>query len=127
MHFWYTKFLKFCCTPELCSGWDFYFLELWYIIISIHLAGRISISCLYHISGRIVLGIIFVSLPFYFMLNNFDLEHGEKFVFSLVLGITIFPSLVYALGFILSFRISIVVVFIFLLIAAFIMSKFKKK
>ncbi|HLC59858.1 MAG TPA: hypothetical protein VJJ52_00335 [Candidatus Nanoarchaeia archaeon] len=76
---------------------------------------------------RIVLGIIFVSLPFYFMLNNFDLEHGEKFVFSLVLGITIFPSLVYALGFILSFRISIVVVFIFLLIAAFIMSKFKKK
>ena len=76
---------------------------------------------------RVALGIVFVSLPFYFILNNFNLEDGEKFIFSLVLGITIFPSLVYALGFLISFKISIVIVFILLLIIAFVVSKFKKK
>ncbi|MEK6946855.1 MAG: hypothetical protein AABX32_04575 [Nanoarchaeota archaeon] len=76
---------------------------------------------------RVALGIIFVSLPFYFILNNFNLEEGEKFIFSLVLGITIFPSLVYALGFLISFKISITIAFIFLLIVAFTMPKIKKK
>lgn len=76
--------------------------------------------------ARTVLGIVFVSLPFYFMLNNFNLEEGEKFIFSLVLGITVFPSLVYALGFLISFKISIIVVFVLLIIIAFIANKLKK-
>lgn len=83
---------------------------------------------LFGITGiRVILGIVFVSLPFYFILNNFNLEEGEKFVFSLLFGITIFPSLVYALGFLISFKISIAIVFVFLLIVAFLVSKFKKK
>ena len=76
---------------------------------------------------RVALGIVFVSLPFYFILNNFDFGQGEKFVFSLVFGITIFPSLVYALGFLVSFKISIVIIFILLIVVALTVRKLKKK
>ena len=83
---------------------------------------------LFGITGiRVVLGIVLVSLPFYFILNTFNLEEGEKFVFSLLFGMTVFPSLVYALGFLVSFKISILIIFIFLAIAAFLISKFRKK
>ena len=47
---------------------------------------------------RVVLGIILVSLPFYLILNNFQIEQSEKFVFSVLLGLTLFPSLVIYLG-----------------------------
>ena len=81
----------------------------------------------FNITGiRVVLGIIFVSLPFYFILNNFNLEEGEKFVFSLVFGITIFPSLVYALGFLISFKISIFIIFVVLLLVGYLVRKLYK-
>lgn len=83
---------------------------------------------LFQMAGlRIVLGLLFVLLPFYFILNTFNLARGEKFVFSLLLGITIFPSLVYALGLLISFRLSIFIVFVFLLIIAVVIWKIKKK
>ena len=62
--------------------------------------------------ARVVLGIIFVSLPFYLMLNRFEIEEGEKYVFSIFLGLTIFPSSVYLLGLVMSFRIAIAASFI---------------
>lgn len=83
---------------------------------------------LFGVAGlRVALGIIFVSLPFYLIMNNFELGEGEKFVLSFIFGVTIFPSLVYALGFLISFRISIFIVFIFLMMAAILVWKFKKK
>ena len=62
--------------------------------------------------ARVVLGIIFVSLLFYLILNRFEIEAGEKYVFSILLGLTLFPSLVYLLGLVISFRIAIAASFI---------------
>lgn len=67
---------------------------------------------------RVALGVIAVSLPFYLMLNKIDITQGEKVVFSILLGITIFPSFVYLLGFLVSFRIAILIVFILLMCIA---------
>lgn len=75
---------------------------------------------------RVVFGIIFISFPFYLILNNFELNQGEKFVFSVLMGLTLFSSLVYILGLVISFRISIFVVFVFLIAAAFIIKRFWK-
>lgn len=82
---------------------------------------------LFGITGmRVVLGIAFVSMPFYLILGNFGLNEGEKFVFSVLLGLTILPSLAYLLGFIIGFRLSIAITFVLLMAAAF-MPKMKKK
>ena len=64
---------------------------------------------------KVFIGIIMASLPFYIFLNTFSLDEGEKFVLSLIFGITLFPSLVYLLGFFISFRMSIAVVFLLLI------------
>ena len=73
---------------------------------------------------RVVLGIIFVSLPFYLILNNFQIEQSEKFVFSVLLGLTLFPSLVYIFGLVVSFRIGIAAAFVlFLVLAIFLWRK----
>lgn len=76
---------------------------------------------------RVVLGVIMMWLPFYLILSNFELTTGEKFVFSLLLGITLFPSIVFLLGLLISFRIAIVVTFVLLIVVWFLISKFKKK
>lgn len=82
---------------------------------------------LFGITGiRIVFGIVFISLPFYLILNKFKFSQGEKFVFSILLGVTIFPSLVYLLGLIISFRIAIAVIFVILISLAIVLNKYKK-
>ena len=60
---------------------------------------------------RVVFGIILLSSPFYVMLGSLKLTEGEKYVFSVLLGLTIFPSLVYLLGLVISFKIAIFAVF----------------
>lgn len=83
---------------------------------------------LFGITGiRIVIGVILTSLPFYLILNNFELVESEKFVFSVLLGLTIFPSLAYLLGLVVSFRIAIAVAFIVFIIIAFTLRKFKPR
>ena len=73
---------------------------------------------------RVVLGIILVSSPFYLILNNFQIEQSEKFVFSVLLGLALFPSLVYIFGLVVSFRIGIVAAFmLFLALAIFLWRK----
>ena len=68
---------------------------------------------LFGVTGmRVMLGIIFMSISFYFILNNFELNEGEKFVFSALLGLTMPPSLVYIFGFLMSFRLAIAATFI---------------
>ena len=71
-----------------------------------------------------MIGYIFV---FYLLLNNFELDMSEKIVFSLFIGIGIFPSMVYLLGLVISFRIAIAVTFILLIFIAYLIKKLKKK
>ena len=61
---------------------------------------------------RVVAGVAFVTLPFYLIMRKFDFTESERFVFSILLGITVFPSLVYAFGLVISFRVAIAVVFV---------------
>ena len=83
---------------------------------------------LFVIAGiRILFGILFVSFPLYLILDNFDLNDGEKIVFALLLGITVFPSLAYALGLFISFKISIIIIFLLLLVVGFMLRKFFKR
>lgn len=77
---------------------------------------------------RVILGIVFIMfLPFYLLLHNSSLSQQEKIAFSFFISIALFPSLVYWLGFAVSFRISIIAVFLLLLILPYIISKISKK
>ena len=83
---------------------------------------------LFGITGvRVVFGILLISLPFYFMFNTFELSESEKLVFSILLGLTIFPSLVYILGLVISFKASIIVVFAISLVIAFALNKIRRR
>ena len=75
---------------------------------------------------RVFAGIIIISIPFYLILNNFELSESEKLIFSILLGLTIFPSLVYLFGLLISFRISMVLAFAIFIIIAIILRKYKK-
>lgn len=90
------------------------------------LAALIFSFVLFGIAGaRVVLGIVLVSLPFYLILNSFKLAEGDKTVFSILLGLTLFSSFVYILGRLISFRISIIIIFILLLLIAFVLRRYK--
>ena len=74
------------------------------------------------------LGIVLIFfLPTYFILNNFNLENDERIIFSFFIGVGIFPSIAYWLGTLMSFRISIFITFLILLIIGFLARKFWKK
>ncbi|MBI2108285.1 hypothetical protein HYT54_04105 [Candidatus Woesearchaeota archaeon] len=90
------------------------------------LAVLISGFMLFGAAGaRIALGVFFLSLPFYLILDNFELSPGEKSVFSLLMGLTLFSSMVYLSGLVISFRISILLTFILLIIFNVIIKKLK--
>ena len=85
-------------------------------------------SVLFGFTGiRFVFGLIIMWIPFYLILSNFELTMGEKFVFSLILGITLFPSVVYLLGLLVSFRIAMAATFLVLICAWFLIDKFKRE
>ena len=91
------------------------------------LAALIFSFVLFGLTGaRVVIGIALVSLPFYLILNNFELAEGEKTVFSILLGLTLFSSIVYIFGFLTSFRISMSITFLVLIIISLLIRKFKK-
>ncbi len=85
---------------------------------------------LFGFTGVKVIGgaILLFFLPFYLILDNFDIELWEKIVFSFFIGIGIFPTFVYYLGIVFnSIRIAIVVTFVLLIGAGFVLKRFKKK
>lgn len=91
-------------------------------------AALIFSFALFGITGAgVVFGLIIESLPFYFILNNFGIGEGEKIVFSLLLGLTLFPSLAYLLGYVMPFRIAIAITFTAVAAAAIVMRKFKRR
>ncbi|MDP3766159.1 MAG: hypothetical protein Q8R04_06620 [Nanoarchaeota archaeon] len=99
------------------------------IFLSIAILVVLAFSfALFGVTGiRVVIGIVFISFPFYLILANFGLSEGEKYVFSLLLGLTIFPSLVYMLGLAISFRTSIAVTFAIFVLVAIALWKYKKR
>jgi len=73
-----------------------------------------------------VLGVILLFIiPIYLVLDKFDLGQDEKIVFSFFLGVGIFPALAYWLGIFISFKISILISFVILIVAAYLIRKFK--
>ena len=90
-------------------------------------AGAFSFA-IFGITGlRVVFGIVFVSAPFFFILTNFGLGEAERFVFSVLMGITVFPSLVYLLGILISLRMAIIIVFAILIALHFAIRKFRRR
>lgn len=85
---------------------------------------------LFGLSGlKLIIGIgLLYILPFYLILDKFNLDKTEKLFFSFFIGIGIFPSIVYYLGILFnSIRIAIVVTFILLLGLGLVLRKIKKK
>ena len=75
-----------------------------------------------------VLGIILLFIfPSYLILDNFDLEQDEKLIFSFFIGVGVFPAITYWLGLLISFRVSIFITFIILLVAAYLIKQFYNK
>jgi hypothetical protein len=92
------------------------------------LAFLIFSFALFGIAGaRAVFGLMIASLPFYIILGCFNIARGEKTVFSILLGLTLFPSLAYFLGFMVSFRIAIAMAFIVFIGMSVALKKFKAK
>ena len=76
---------------------------------------------------KVIFGMLLVFfLPFYLILDNFNISRSEKVIFSFFIGIGIFPALVYWLGVLISFKLAIVISFILFISLGFILKKFKK-
>ena len=77
---------------------------------------------------RTILGtIILFLLPSYMIFDSFNFTGEEKAFFSFFAAIAIIPSLVYWIGFVIPFRISIFAVFVLLLAVGYIIKKSIKK
>lgn len=71
---------------------------------------------------------LFFFLPFYLILNNFDLKQDEKIIFALFIGFGMYSSFVYLFGLVIgSIKISMIAVFIVLIAISFFIRRFKKK
>jgi len=77
--------------------------------------------------ARITLAVLGMVLPFFLIFQRFSLSYGEKTIFSLIFGITIFHSIVYLLGFIISFRMAIFATFILIFAVGIALNYFKRK
>ena len=73
-----------------------------------------------------VLGIIILFIaPIYLVLDSFDLEQDEKLVFSFFLGAGIFPSIAYWMALFISFKVSILLTFVVLVVFGILIKKHK--
>ncbi len=96
------------------------------------LAAGLVLAFFYFVLGfsgmMTILGVMLLFiLPFYMILDNFELDKDEKIVFAFFIGIGIFPAISYWLGMLISFRIAIFVTFALLVATSFIIKKFKKR
>jgi len=106
---------------------DYFPKNLMIFLLAALLTIMIFSFALFGITGiRVVFGLILMWFPFYLILNHFEITLGEKFVFSLVLGITLFPSIVFLIGFLISFRMAIAVTFLLLMAVFFLIRRYKK-
>ncbi|MEK6984009.1 MAG: hypothetical protein AABX33_05525 [Nanoarchaeota archaeon] len=104
------------------------FKDIYLFAFAIALLILIFFYVLFGITGaKVALGIIFISLPFYMLLSSFELNEGEKMIFSILMGLTLFSSVVYLLGLVIPFKIAIIVTFLLLISAAYLTGKYKSK
>jgi len=100
------------------------------LAIGLVIAAIVFFFFLFGFTGvRTIVGFIFLIFPIYLILNNFELDQFEKIIFSIFIGIGIFPSIAYWLGlWFSSLLISVVVTFILLtLIRLLLMKVYKNK
>ncbi|MBR9699243.1 hypothetical protein GOV09_02210 [Candidatus Woesearchaeota archaeon] len=69
------------------------------------------------------LGWIIIIIPFYFILDTFNLSQGEKAIYSIFIGLALFPALTYWPGRLFSFRMVVVIVFAALSALAYFLRK----
>ena len=97
-------------------------------ILAFVLIGAFSLIFFGLTGFRTIIGLIILFfLPFYIILDNFELDTDEKVFFSIFLGAMLFPSLAYILGLVMGLRISIAVSFVIFLSAGLAMRKFSFK
>ncbi len=65
-------------------------------------------------------------LAFFLILDKFELDFSEKIIFSLFIGLGIFPSIVYLLGLIISFKVAIAISFFIIIGVSLLLRKFIK-
>ena len=71
--------------------------------------------------------VLFFIFPTYMFLNNFKIDADEKIILSFFIGIGIFPSMVYYLGLIISFKAAIYATFTLMTVLALSFKRFYKK
>ena len=70
---------------------------------------------------------LFFFLPFYLILDNFDLEKSEKIIFSFFIGIGVFSAFVYYLGMLFnSIRVATAATFVLLLTLGLLLRKYSR-
>ncbi len=75
----------------------------------------------------LAMAIVFM-LPSYLVLRRCGLEKGETILFSFLAGVGVVPSITYLLGMLIgSITISILIIIVLSIGAAFLMSRIKKK
>jgi len=97
-----------------------------YAGIGIITIGLFSLIFLGVTGFRTIMGFILLFFPFYLILDSFSLKESEKIIYSIILGFIFVSSLSYWLGFIISFKVAIFVVFIVMLAIGILLKKFRK-
>lgn len=98
------------------------------LIIGIIIVILLFFFILFSLTGlKLIIGIgLLYILPFYLILDKFDLDKTEKLVFAFFIGIGIFPAIVYYLGLLFnSIRVAIAVTFVLLIVIGLILKKLK--
>jgi hypothetical protein len=76
---------------------------------------------------RTIAGLIIIAcLPTYLILDTINIEKGEKIIFSIFISAGLFPGIVYWLGTVISFRLSIFIAFIIAMALALFLRKRNK-
>lgn len=97
------------------------------VLIILGLIALFSFVFLGFTGFKVLFGMLLVFfLPFYLILDNFNLSRSEKVIFSFFIGVGIFPAIAYWLGVFMSFRLAILVVFVFLVSVSILLKRFKK-
>ena len=102
--------------------------EDYYWLGSAAAAVAILFTLLFGITGLLsFVGFVLVFLiPSYVILDNFDIDFYENIIFSIFIGLGVFPTIVYGLGFLVGIRLAIIITFSIMLSAGLLVRVFKK-
>ena len=104
-------------------------LKINYLLTAAFLAVLlVFLSVVFGFSGvKTVFGIIiFVIFPVFMILDNFELDFGEKLIYSVFIGFGIVPGLVYYTGLLVPFSVAVFIPFFILAAAGLIIKKARK-